>query len=244
MPEKHPPNEPQDGTSENSPSRLVTLFSHIRQVTGGEDMLLESVIEMIRAPTYKKECEDVQATHQQGGKPAANEIKVARLPYYTPTGTCTHRSIEGFDQSSRICHGDIDISNISARNKAAEIARIRERLINDRYTVFVHSSPSGGIKFGFDIPPVATNEEYKRYWRALEHYMKREYGVVIDDACKDISRACFLAYDPQAYYNEHAETFTQTRDEPAAKARAAGTLTQTTTTMWLLIATFCLMMSC
>jgi VirE N-terminal domain/D5 N terminal like len=211
---------------DENPSRLVSVFYRIddtkpaiNNVSQPRDMPFEDVIKIIRSPEYKTACEDVRAAHQQGGKPAANEAKVKLLPYYTPTGTCTYRSIEGFDQSSRICHGDIDISDITARNVAAEIARIRECLIADPRTVFVHSSPTGGLKFGFAIPVVTDNEEYKRYWLALEHYMKREYGVKIDSKCKDVAHACFMAHDPEAFYNERAQTFAQTRDEPAAKAK-------------------------
>ena len=166
---------------------------------------------------FKETCERVQAAYRQGGKQAANKIKVDCLPCYMPTGVFKHRSIDGFDSPSRVVHGDIDIGDITASYVAREIDRIREALIKSKHTVFLHASPTGGIKFGFAISPVKTNEEYKEFWRGLEHHMVVKYGVKIDPACSDISRACFLAFDPAAYHNPDAEVFTKTRDEPEPK---------------------------
>lgn len=36
---------------------------------------------------------------------------------------------------------------------------------------------------------------------AVTNYVKATYGLVPDQKCKDISRACFLPHDPQAYIN-------------------------------------------
>ncbi|WP_440486668.1 BT4734/BF3469 family protein [Segatella hominis] len=36
----------------------------------------------------------------------------------------------------------------------------------------------------------------------MEHYIWQAYGgIKIDAACKNVSRACFLPYDPNCYVN-------------------------------------------
>ena len=61
-------------------------------------------------------------------------------------------------------------------------------------------SPSGkGIKciVSIDIE-AATHDEY---FSALSSYLDLNYGVEIDSACKDVSRACFLCHDPNCFIN-------------------------------------------
>lgn len=42
---------------------------------------------------------------------------------------------------------------------------------------------------------------YQQVFAAVTNYLKATYGLVPDQKCKDISRACFLPHDPQAYIN-------------------------------------------
>ena len=68
-------------------------------------------------------------------------------------------------------------------------------------------SPSGnGFKALVRIPEVTDKEEYQGYYKAiLEHF--RELNP--DEATKDITRLCFLSYDPDLYLNKNAKVFTE-----------------------------------
>ena len=66
-------------------------------------------------------------------------------------------------------------------------------------------SPSGdGIKWIIQIsPPVGDlgGFSHSNYFAAVANYILQTYGVEVDKSGRDISRACFLPYDPIAYIN-------------------------------------------
>lgn len=39
------------------------------------------------------------------------------------------------------------------------------------------------------------------YFRVVANYVLDTYGVEVDKSGKDVPRACFLPYDPQAFIN-------------------------------------------
>lgn len=39
------------------------------------------------------------------------------------------------------------------------------------------------------------------YFDAVSAYIQSNYGIAPDKACRDVSRACFLPFDPDAYIN-------------------------------------------
>ena len=80
------------------------------------------------------------------------------------------------------------------------------------------TSPSGdGLKviIGINYSEIesANNERVSKVvWQAVNQYFCQKYselfkpnakGIIIDAACKDLSRACFLCHDADAYYNEN-----------------------------------------
>lgn len=61
-------------------------------------------------------------------------------------------------------------------------------------------SPSGdGLKVVVERPEGFTHLDY---FKALQKYFPAAYGVELDASGKNISRLCFLPYDPEAYYND------------------------------------------
>ena len=76
------------------------------------------------------------------------------------------------------------------------------RLLLDDYfdTQLLFRSPSGdGLKW---IIPVDLKEyTHGDYFQAIAAYILHRYSVQIDKSGRDISRACFLPYDPEAFIN-------------------------------------------
>ena len=62
-------------------------------------------------------------------------------------------------------------------------------------------SPSGdGLKLFVQID--LQQCDHQTWFQALEHYIWQAYGgIKIDAACKNVSRSCFLPYDPNCYVN-------------------------------------------
>ena len=62
------------------------------------------------------------------------------------------------------------------------------------------STSGDGIKWVIPIDTgKATHEEY---FDGILWYCHETYGITPDGQCRDVGRACFLPYDPNAYLND------------------------------------------
>ena len=73
-------------------------------------------------------------------------------------------------------------------------------------TVLAFKSPSGdGVKWivtlSVFVKPDDTSYSYGEFFRIISNYSRKYYGVEADPSGKDICRACFLPYDPEAFLN-------------------------------------------
>ena len=109
------------------------------------------------------------------------------------------RRNENFTETHLI-HFDLD-------HLPGSLETIKTKLAYDPFVHAVFTSPGGeGLKiFSLLSEPIKELPTYKATWGAQAQRIKQAYGVDPDPSCKDVSRACFLSYDPQAYFNEHAE---------------------------------------
>ena len=61
-------------------------------------------------------------------------------------------------------------------------------------------SPSGdGLKWVISVD--LSEMSHQRMFAAVCNYLKSRYGVEADPSGRDVSRACFLPHDPEAYLN-------------------------------------------
>jgi predicted P-loop ATPase len=85
-----------------------------------------------------------------------------------------------------------------------DVARLKDELAKDPYTFAALLSVSGnGLAALVKIEP----ERHLDAFNGLKQYYFRNYGQLIDQSCKNVSRLRFLSYDPLLYVNESAKTF-------------------------------------
>lgn len=141
---------------------------------------------------YAKERTETLRSFQD--KKRAKLYKAANFDYVTFCGEFDTRSNNAIKSvSGLLC---IDFDHIE------ELEVLFAKLLEDEYfqTVLLFRSPSGdGLKWIIEIPP--TDLPHPDFFRAIENYIFKTYGVKIDGSGKDISRACFLCHDPNAYIN-------------------------------------------
>lgn len=141
---------------------------------------------------YAKERTETLRSFQD--KKRAKLYKAANFDYVTFCGEFDTRSNNSIKSvSGLLC---IDFDHIE------ELEVLFAKLLEDEYfqTVLLFRSPSGdGLKWVIEIPP--TDLPHPDFFRAIENYIFKTYGVMIDGSGKDISRACFLCHDPNAYIN-------------------------------------------
>lgn len=138
----------------------------------------------------------VEITKIRGAKDKneQNFLKSTHLPYVTPSGIYTKRNQSDFvEHSGIICIDFDDIANLDD---------LKNKLLSDKEidTLLLFLSPRGnGYKWFVRIPK--NQFTHVLYFDAIKNYIKITYDINLDSSCKNISRACFISYDPEAYLN-------------------------------------------
>ena len=88
-------------------------------------------------------------------------------------------------------------------SEAKSVSSLKHMLFADKFLnpAFIFVSPS---KKGLKIFIRIRNSEasfHDDYFRVLSAYFKYQYGIAVDSACRDISRACFLCHDSEALFS-------------------------------------------
>ena len=127
-------------------------------------------------------------------KKQARLYKATHFAYCTFSGIFKTRSDKDLKQhSGLLC---IDFDHVPDRQA------LRNHLLEDTYfeTQLLFTSPSGdGLKWIIPIDPLKVS--HADYFRAVSAYIKETYGIEADQSGKDVSRACFIPSDPDAYIN-------------------------------------------
>jgi len=127
-----------------------------------------------------------------------------KLDYVTFGGTFRIRAKEELVTPSRYCCIDFD------HVRPNHFSEIKISLLNDPLieTALMFTSPSGtGLKWVVEID-LDTYPDYEIYFNGIVAYLRQTYPDYFNSGCniidttgKDICRACFLCYDPEAYIN-------------------------------------------
>lgn len=119
------------------------------------------------------------------------------LPYVLPSGTFTRRAKGGLENySGIIC---VDVDHVPVEN----IETLKRDVIHDEKLnpLLIFVSPRGeGLKIF--LPTDGDQSNHRKWFEHYAEHFQLFHHVEIDKACKDISRACFLSYDPCAYIGE------------------------------------------
>ncbi len=131
-------------------------------------------------------------------KASARSYKGQQLPYATISGVFSYCSDACLVKHSRLLCIDLD--------GVEDVDGLKQQLIADGhfFTVLAFRSPSGnGVKWVIVID-LAT-ADHKTWFHAVRNYLLANYDSLtpkmVDSQCQNVSRACFLCYDPQAYVN-------------------------------------------
>lgn len=120
------------------------------------------------------------------------EYKKSNFAYVTFSGVFESRKESKLLKHSNLIALDFDYLE--------DVETTKLQLLVDPYfeTELLFISPNGnGIKWIVAIDV----EKYSHadYFQAIFNYIKSTYSIEIDEACKDISRATFLSWDPTVF---------------------------------------------
>ena len=96
----------------------------------------------------------------------------------------------------------IDIDKKDLGDEAEEIIEIiREQLLDDPYVFSYFYSPSGGLKVLYVVDSQEDIHRDVAYPQVIE-YFENNYEIPLDTTSKNLSRLCFVGYDPNIYINK------------------------------------------
>lgn len=174
---------------------LVSIYPNIKTSKNGQDLPLQAVLENIKNGTYQHISLSIA---NETDKHKRQELK-KNLPYFTPSGTFSTRSIKGLTKHSGIL--SIDFDNLD------DIDSLEAQLRANEYTFAVFRSVSQrGLCCLVKIDP----EQHLQSFLELEVYYWRLFSASVDPSCKDVSRARFVSYDPNLYVNTESKPYVVT----------------------------------
>lgn len=181
--------------SNKYPLKTLTLLEVYKLIKGGDYL---EITNQLRGFTKSKE---------------RNKYKCEQLPYVTFCGEFSQREDSKLISPSNLFCIDLD-------HLGDNLNEVKIRLINDTKLnpLLIFTSPSGdGLKvvIGVNYSELASASKERvtvKIWQSVNQYFFQKYsdlitpndkGNIIDTACKDLSRACFLCHDAEAYFNEN-----------------------------------------
>jgi hypothetical protein len=159
--------------------------------------LLASVVMRDLVEPLRRRFEAVFA--QKGLDTAKKSIREAKahLPAVLPCGVFSIRRIAGLERYAGIVPLDFDAFESTARAED-----FKSRVRDDPHILVAFLSPSGrGLKAFLRVP----DRKHSMNYEMAACYCLDQWGLALDPSGKDVSRLCFLSYDPGAYWNPAAE---------------------------------------
>ena len=162
---------------------VVTIYKDMLSVNQPHYVESSEVLGWIKNGRWKKNIVEIRS---KVGKNSINKLK-RKLPAVSFGGKFERRSNEGLIEPSNLAVLDFDDVDKD----------FKENLIGDSIIHAAFVSPSGnGVKA---LVKIGTKSSYSNYYKELT----RRYGSV--DVGGDVSRLCFVSYDPDIYINPDSE---------------------------------------
>lgn len=146
---------------------------------------------LIKGENYKHQTEKLRSINDHE---SIRIYKSKNLDYVTFSGIFSKRNDNSLIKHSGLLTLDFD--------HVLDLNMLMQTLLKDKYfeTELMFISPSGkGLKWIISID--LGKYMHQEWYKAISAYIKFTYGFQIDTSGKDISRACFLSFDPKVYIN-------------------------------------------
>lgn len=178
-----------------SPDSLVGPFKFsfyrrpVKNTVPTREMTLLEVYHDIKSERNQGQTKALRA---MANKEQAKAFKAQSFDYVTFSGTFSKRNDASLVRHSGLLTIDLD--------HVVDLLSLKTTLLVDPFfdTELLFVSPSGdGLKWIVSIDP--QSHSHQHWFKAIAHYLKITYQVEVDASGKDLSRACFLPYDPEVY---------------------------------------------
>jgi len=181
----------------------TNIFQNFNEVIDTQP--ISKLLEYIQNGTYKNQIVYLRKSLADDKKEAAERIKKS-LPAFTPSATFKGgRKMEFLQEYNKLICLDID------KLEKLKLTEVKAKAIKDEYIYAAFISPSGnGLKLFVKVD--TEKENHKETFLKLQRYFEELLAVEIDKSGKDITRLCFVSYDPELFVNESSTIFSTTEE--------------------------------
>ena len=176
----------------------ISIFKNFTKVV--QSLPLPEIVDLIRGTTYQKRILNIRQAIEKEDMDLADKFKKSLIGFTVAGAFEGGRRMEYLKQYYPFIILDIDKLDLK------DLPSVIEKIKAIAYTYISFISPSGrGIKV---IVEVNTDQfGHRDAFRQVADYYERESGIIIDRSGKDITRLCFMSFDPDAYLNPSHKVF-------------------------------------
>jgi hypothetical protein len=179
---------------------MITVFSHIKEVENPFYYDIDEVLAMIKDGRSK---EQINAIRKTKDKDERNKKK-QKLKSICFSGKFARRSKRNIIEASGFACLDFD--------EVDDPKALRDSLQDNEYIYSAFVSPSGnGVKAIVRVP--ASIDNYEKYYEAI----CETFDSNLDKSTKDISRVCYISYDPDLFINHDSKEWRLKKDYSETK---------------------------
>jgi len=184
------------------------MISAGRDITSATDVLLKVNVEVFYHSLINPRADNAARIRQLRLIHELDARQYAVLKRQLPYVVCgifnpPHRHTDNFAYTQ---HFILDIDHLT--DKQLDMNELRRRVQGDQRVMLCFASPSNdGLKVMFRLTERCYDAGlYSIFYKAFAREFSLQYGLqqVIDARTSDVTRACFISVDPQAYYNPDA----------------------------------------
>jgi len=174
-------------------ARKVSFFASVRETSPSQAMTVGGVLDAMRDGRWREPMVAMRADFREG-RQAYYKAKKEALPAVTFSGVFGRHSITGLrDHSGLLC---VDFDDLGVR-----LSDARRAIEADSHALAVFVSPSGNGLKGLVPIAAADAEGHRRCFDAAAAHFRR-LGFGADAHCRDVSRLCFVSYDPDLWIRQ------------------------------------------
>jgi len=183
----------------------VTQYENLNKDIG--HFFLEGIFDDIKYGVWQYQVDPLRQMLREGNIKGYSAFKL-KLPAITPCALFNGRRI----MPNMLNYNHLNILDVD-KLTPDELKRVKALICLCGYTMACFVSPSGrGLKV---FVRISTGAEYhKMAFLAVQQFYSALTGVEIDPSGKDITRLCFVSYDPELYYNPDSVVFEPLKDSP------------------------------
>jgi hypothetical protein len=172
----------------------IMVYTSITDINNGKQVSISEIVK------------DIQTQSSRDDVDRKEQLPVA---YFSVTGFNGNKTDKNVSSHSGLVVIDIDVKE----NPNTDFDKLYNDLQWNSQTYLCFRSPNNGIKLVIrtDIKDI---NHHKAYYNAIiNHLLARYKGLEkIDTSGSNVSRGCFLSYDPYAFINPYSEVFTLSQD--------------------------------